>query len=106
MRSVIVNIKIEDQIHLYAQHQQHDDAFILADKKALLKLKEAIENALENGRSDTGDFYTNDGEAYAIKIICSDNRDDWESVRLPYIDPNFNSQKPNAWKIWNNKKQQ
>ena len=73
-------------LHIYSQEDSHCEAYIVANREALLKLKEAIDNAINTGRGSTGAF-TSDGEGFDIKIICNNELWDsefWKNISLPY----------------------
>jgi hypothetical protein len=69
-----------DTVHLYAQYSNHDEAVIVANKVGLIRLRDAINDALESGNSGVGTF-TSDGEGYHLLVICQEHFDD---VRMPY----------------------
>ena len=76
-------------LHIYAQEQWHDDAFIVGNRHGLEVLREAITKALEAGRASGSDLYVTDGEGYEVKIICEDSgwrEESWRSLSLPYTD--------------------
>jgi len=63
-------------MHVYPQYDNHGEAFIVANKDALLKLKEAIDNAINTGRGSAG-LFAADGEGYDFRVICND--EGWQS---------------------------
>lgn len=58
-------------LHVYAQEQWHDSAYIVGTKEDLLKLQAAITNAISLGKA-TPDFFVNDGEGYDVIIQVVD----------------------------------
>ena len=58
-----------DVLHVYAQAEPHDDAFISGGRPALMRLRDAIGVALEK---DIGqcDAFTADGEGYRLHIVA------------------------------------
>lgn len=75
--------------HIYAQSYHHGEAVIVANKSALLAIKEAIEKSLENG-SEYVELFPKDGEGYDLHIICDDSDwqgESWQNRPLPYTDP-------------------
>jgi hypothetical protein len=74
-------------IQIYAQEQWHDEAVIIANKEALLRLKAVIEKALETGEAH-GKFWASDGEGYAVVVkvlggIWTDIT--WNTLSMPYM---------------------
>ena len=75
-------------VQLYGQKEQHWEAYIVANKEGLLKLKEAIDNALAEGISFVTEFVA-DGEGYDIIIIDKEEHwqdQSWQTLRLPYTE--------------------
>lgn len=72
-------------IHIYAQYMPHHESFIVGNKKALLKLKKMIDEALQEGEA-VGDFTSSDKEDYqAFVIKVSDNDESlFETLEMPY----------------------
>ena len=76
-------------LHAYGQKCWHDDALIVANKEALIKLKNAIDVAIKygEGRLSTS---TSDGEGYDLYVKCLDGEaetnDVWGNLELPYHD--------------------
>lgn len=73
-------------LHIYAQYVWHGEAKIVGNRNALICLRDAIDDALKNGKSETTAMVT-DGEGYGIEIELCDK--DWESFEwqnkpLPY----------------------
>ena len=67
-------------LHLYAQPFEHADAFIVGDRDSLVKLREAIDDALASG-SGFAHAFVNDGEGYSILIA---NDEDMLPMAMPY----------------------
>lgn len=74
------------ELHVYAQQQWHDEAYLVGHREALLRLRSMIDAALidENGQAK-GEFFVNDGEGYQlyIKVMPSEWMD---KIQLPYAD--------------------
>jgi hypothetical protein len=73
-------------LHIYAQFCWHSECRIVGNKNALIVLRDAIDEALKKGKSETGAM-TSDGEGYTVEIEMLDA--DWESDRwrrqpMPY----------------------
>ncbi|MEK4092267.1 MULTISPECIES: hypothetical protein [unclassified Viridibacillus] len=72
--------------HLFGQQMWHGNAYMVANRAALLGIKEAIEVALENEESRVT-MFPSDGEAYDLFIKCTNEGFDWEQIKLPYHNP-------------------
>lgn len=55
-------------LHIFGQEQWHDEAYITGTKEALIRLRDAIDNAINNDVISRPVFMTNDGEGYHIQI--------------------------------------
>jgi hypothetical protein len=89
-----------DVVHIHAQPQWHDEAFIVANRSGLLKLREAIDRALEEGSAQV-ELMPADGECFNLHIIVGD--EDWQSefwkkAALPYTDELASEKRPDA--VW------
>ena len=77
-------------LHLYAQYQWHEEAFIVGDRRALMKLRNAIDEAFESddglGKAST---FTADGEGYPVHVVIVETKR-MERMRLPYTSSMFN----------------
>ena len=75
-------------LHIYAQRTQHEDAYIVGDKRSLMALRDAISYAIDkNNTANLVGVYTNDGEGYCVKIvICPEKAS--EQLSSPYTDRN------------------
>lgn len=72
-------------LHVYPQEQWHDDAYIIADRPALLALRDAIDKALAPGIGITGmDFFANDGEGYTLHVVNLEGDEGWNKLGRPY----------------------
>lgn len=65
---------LENVLQIYGQGAWHDPAFIVGDKTALSRLRDAIGRALEEGEAATGVTAT-DGEGYIAVVLCREDRD-------------------------------
>lgn len=66
---------------VYAQQQEHDDAFLVGNNAALGRLRDAIDAALVSGDGEA-DFFQPDGEGYTLHVVITE--DAW-SARPPTI---------------------
>lgn len=74
-------------LHIYGQGAWHDDAFIIGDTKALLMLRDAIDEALsESAISTTEDVFVSDGEGYSVRVMCCNIETFWDILQVPYTD--------------------
>lgn len=71
-------------LHIYAQAQWHDPAFIVGDRAALERLRDALQQALEKGYARP-QAMTTDGEGYVVHVVCV-SPEVMESTSLPYTD--------------------
>jgi hypothetical protein len=83
-------------LHIYGQGAWHDAAFVVGDRTALVALRDAIQDAIENldAAKETSDatssarVFADDGEGYvAIVVALSDQEAGNSALRLPYHDP-------------------
>jgi hypothetical protein len=84
-------------LHVYASDFPHGEVYIAGTKDGLRLLKKAIEDAIENEKSTSDEFYTNDGEGYNVLIAAVD-----EGTMTSYVEPYAELQRngPGPWLIW------
>jgi hypothetical protein len=70
--------------HIYQQTWQ-GNAYILANRTALIELREAIDIALKHGEARLG-VSRSDDEGDDLFIACLDEDFDWDTLELPYHD--------------------
>lgn len=75
----------DEFMHIHAQYQWHDKAYILANKQALLNLRQAIDDALYNGCGYATAF-TGDGEGYDVLVARINDSEKFSQMSLPYTD--------------------
>lgn len=56
-------------LHVYGQYTWHADATLRGTKEGLLKLRAAIDAALESGKGEAV-VMASDGEGYRLQVIC------------------------------------
>lgn len=81
-------------LYVFPQRTPHADVVIVSNKAALLRLKDTIETALENGEGDCTAVFSN-FEAYDIKIILNNEQYDSEfskKIQLPFFEVDFNEE--------------
>src|SRR3990167_273650 len=71
-------------LHVFGQLTWHSNVIIAGDIIALMNLKKAIEQAIADD-SEEVEAFVNDGESYAIKILCIETKD-LPILPLPYTD--------------------
>jgi hypothetical protein len=82
-------------LHIYPQHEPHDDPFIIGSRNALKALKAAIEDALDapnDGTADSEVMFTRDGEGYTVLIMVDDSDwqgHQWQDAMFPYANIHF-----------------
>lgn len=71
-------------VHIWQQLMWHCNGYIIGNKEGLLKLKEAIDKAINSGKSEAETF-ASDGEGYNIKVICIED-EETEYLAVSYTD--------------------
>ena len=71
--------------HFFGQQMWHDNAYLIANRIALIELREAIDTALEHGETRLG-LSPSDGEGYDLFIKCVEDDFEWEALEMPYHD--------------------
>lgn len=71
-------------MHIFAQEQWHDEAYIIANRDALLNLRKAIDDALEKGHGFAPAF-VGDGEGFNTIIVQQDSPV-FDNLAVPYTD--------------------
>jgi hypothetical protein len=75
-------------LHLYAQFTYHDDAYLIGTRDSLIRLREAINQALYQKTPIEVEEFTQDGEGYALHLAMLDD-DQMSNLTLPYSDPAY-----------------
>jgi hypothetical protein len=77
-------------LHLYAQVQWHDNAYIVGTKNSLTELRNAIDLAIA-GHEVKMEADVADGEGYDVFVVMLDDHEPlWNELRVPYTDSLFN----------------
>ena len=74
-------------VHIYGQHSEHTEAYILGNREGLRVLRAALDAALEHG-SEAAEVMVADGEGYAVEIMLEDsdwNSPAWRDAAVPYV---------------------
>ncbi len=80
------NIKLA---HIHAQGSQHDEAYLIANKDALLEIVYAICKAERTMEAATARLMTSDGEEFDLIVVCEDAPwadPAWQRAKLPYTE--------------------
>jgi len=97
-------------LHIYAQEIWHGEAYIVGNRDGLLALKEAIEQALVDSKSQV-DEYASDGEGYKVRVIMNDTgwlEPFWDTLALPYSEKMTREGTRSAvwpWELWSIKEE-
>jgi hypothetical protein len=93
---------IKSKLHLYAQTWEHQPAYVVGDRDALERLKQAIEIVLEdNGRSINSSVipaFATDGEGYDVHVVLLEEQADWYKLQMPYTGDSESD--GSAGKLW------
>ena len=87
-------------LHLYAQPAEHDDAWIVGNRTALVAFAQAIQDAFTSGEGST-DAFTADGEGFTLHVRLDDtptSSPSWVRRAVPYTDESAREHRPEA--VW------
>ncbi|MFJ6413376.1 hypothetical protein ACIQLG_11370 [Terribacillus saccharophilus] len=73
-------------LHVYAQHSNHQESFIVGNKEALLELRNLIDKALMQGTAASGKFFSSDDEGYEVYVGMVNDEDVFNSLEMPYTE--------------------
>lgn len=73
-------------LHVYAQHTNHQESFIVGNKQALLELRDLIDQALVEGKAVGGGFFSSDDEGYEMYVATIKDEDTFQSLEMPYTE--------------------
>ncbi|WOQ72026.1 hypothetical protein R0126_15475 [Bacillus stratosphericus] len=76
---------ILEMCNIYAQETHHREALILGNRKGLLELKNAIDQALKTG-SAVANLYPSDFEGYETCIALVDDEKQFKKLITPYVE--------------------
>jgi len=93
-------------LHIYAQNWEHDESYIVGNKKGLIRLRDCLNKVINSGipnninHKESDVVFTSDGEGYEVTCINT-NQDDmtrpvWTELALPYIEDERNKDKKTA----------
>lgn len=71
--------------HFFGQQMWHDNAYLIANRIALVELREAIDAAMKHGEKRTT-LFPSDGEGYDLFIKCVEDTFEWDALEMPYHD--------------------
>lgn len=73
---------MENFLNVYGQLTWHDSVEIQGTKEGLLKLKKAIEQAIEEGSGQAKDFFDSDQEGYEV-VVSQLSIEDFSTLNSP-----------------------
>lgn len=76
-------------LHIYSQLMWHSDASIIGNRNGLTVLRDAVDDALQTGKSETFAMVS-DGEGFLVSITMEDHpwvHEAWQHVPMPYTEP-------------------
>lgn len=85
-------------LHLYAQAQNHDEAYVVGTPEGLKALRSALDAAIASGQGDA-DVLAADGEGYRLTIISKPNMDEMQPLQYPYTDQIGRDGTINTWLV-------
>ena len=94
-----------DILHIHAQQEWHQPAFVLGNKAGLLALRNTIDTAIQQG-SGRVLAMTQDGEEYGIYVLMDDTdwqSESWKKAAVPYTEDAAMEQREEAVWPWNRK---
>jgi hypothetical protein len=71
--------------HFFGQQMWHDNAYLIANRIALIELRAPIDTVLKYGETRLG-LSPSDGEGYDLFIKCVEDDFEWEALEMPYHD--------------------
>lgn len=71
--------------HIFGQQMWHDNAYLIANRTALIELQDAIEVALKHGEIRLS-LAPSDNEYYRLYMKCVEDDFKWEPLEMPYHD--------------------
>ncbi|RIV26406.1 hypothetical protein D2Q93_04340 [Alicyclobacillaceae bacterium I2511] len=92
-------------LHLHAQQEWHQPAFILGNKAGLLALRNTIDTAIQQGSSHALTM-TRDGEKFDLYVLMDDTdwqSESWRKAAVPYTEDAAVEQREEAVWPWDRK---
>lgn len=74
---------MQNELHIYAQQQEHGEAYIIGDRAALIALRDAVDQAIKDDSPVAFNSFTSDGEGYTT-IVKQSTVEQINEYRLPY----------------------
>lgn len=84
-------------VHLWSPYAFHEESYVIANREGLIKLKNAVDMALNTGQGKT-EVFVADGEGYDLHIFITD---DEISMALPYTADYAKESREKAVYPWN-----
>lgn len=77
--------KKDPLLHIHAQYEQHDEAWLLGTRAAFLRLRDTLNQLLEGkGTADSNGaetlaagFWARDGEGFNVMLVLDENETRW-----------------------------
>ena len=79
-------------VHIWSQGAWHDSSYIVGDRDGLMKLRDALDQAIESGAA-TAEVFVSDGEGYDIDVTCVE---DTKRLAVPYLESYAKEDRKNA----------
>ena len=86
----------DDILHVYGPEAEHDPVYIAGTRAGLELLRQALEQALREGRAER-DTFCADGEGFAVRVCCI-AEGDAPRLGLPYTLETSLDRRPEA--LW------
>src|SRR3990172_7671329 len=75
-------------LHVYSPYAHHDDAVIVGNKEALIRLGGLIERAIHHGIAKSDTMMVADGEGFTLRVVLLDEQfvggETWQQLMVPY----------------------
>jgi hypothetical protein len=76
---------IINSLHVYAQESWHEEAYIVGDRNALMRLRNQIDRVLAPGLgTEKEPFFTFDGEGFDLHVVNLEGEEGWNRLAMPY----------------------
>lgn len=73
-------------LHIYSADSWHGECYIIGNTEGLLKLRNAIDKALEVGEIGCASAFASDGEGFATIVIKEEAKEVWDKLKVHYVD--------------------
>jgi hypothetical protein len=76
-------------LHVHGQDWPHDEVVVEGSPDYLLKLAKACVSAVESRGVAIDHFFANDGEGYALAVVCAATEEQELAAGTPYTNESF-----------------